>query len=411
MRVLRLVATVFIVLLIVSLSVFGGVVLDRRVLAFVAPPATIPADASSQFELLAQAWNLVQHVYVDRAAVQPQALGYGAIQGMVDALGDTGHSRFLSPQMVKQEDDLTQGRLVGIGAQVEMKDGHVVIAAVFDNSPAQKGGLHAGNIILKVDGQNVAGLSLSEVVSHVTGPEATQVTVTILDPTTGQMRDVILTRAVIQINYVSWHMLPGTSLAHLHIALFSQNMSHDLIVALQEIQQQKASALILDLRNNPGGLLDEAIATTSQFLASGNVLLVRDAEGQVKPIAVQPGGLATDIPMVVLIDQGTASAAEIVAGALQDANRAKVVGETTFGTGTVLNQFPLSDGSAVMLATQEWLTPKGRVIWHQGLAPDMTVSLPQDADPIFPMREDSLTAGALSQIKDAQLLQAIDLLQ
>jgi len=191
---------------------------------------------------------------------------------------------------------------------------------------------------------------------------------------------------------------------------FSQGVTDDLKAALQEIQEQGASAIVLDLRNNPGGLLDEAIGTASQFLSSGNALLVRDAEGNTTPMPVKPGGLAVEIPMVVLINQGTASAAEIVSGALQDAGRARLVGETTFGTGTVLNEMALSDGSALLLATQEWLTPAGRVIWHEGIAPDVEVSLAEDGSQLVPDSVRDLTEEQLKAGGDAQLLRAIEIL-
>jgi carboxyl-terminal processing protease len=209
---------------------------------------------------------------------------------------------------------------------------------------------------------------------------------------------------------VTWQQLPGTQIAHLRISAFSQGVTDDLEQALGEIRQQDLEGIILDLRSNPGGLLREAVGTTSQFLSGGNVLQVRDAQGNVEPIAVEEGGLAPDLPLVVLINQGSASASEIVSGALQDAERATLVGETTFGTGTVLNTFLLSDGSALLLATEEWLTPSGRVIWHQGIEPDVEVVLPDDATPLVPRLETDLSAGELRDSQDVQLLRALDLL-
>ena len=152
------------------------------------------------------------------------------------------------------------------------------------------------------------------------------------------------------------------------------------------------------------------MAVASQFLSGGNVFVEKNAQGQTTAVPVQPGGVATSIPMVVLVNGGTASAAEIVSGALQDAHRATVIGETTFGTGTVLNQFSLSDGSALLLATEEWLTPSGRVIWHRGLAPDQTVALAPDAVPVFPESEQGLTAEQLRASTDTQLVRALHIL-
>jgi carboxyl-terminal processing protease len=279
-----------------------------------------------------------------------------------------------------------------------------------DGSPAQRAGLRPGDIILKVDGQNVVDLPLDEVVGHILGPAGTQVTLTILEPKTGNMRDVTLERAKITIDNVTWQQLPGTTIAHVRVSAFSKGVTQDLKDTLAEVQGQGMTGLVLDLRSNPGGLLDEAVGVASQFLEEGNVLLVKDARGKTSPVPVQAGGTAVDIPVVVLVDQGTASSAEIVTGALQDAERATVVGETTFGTGTVLQEFPLSDGSVLLLATQEWLTPKGRVIWHRGLEPDVTVALPSDAEPLLPLTERGLTAEQLRDSSDAQLLRALDLL-
>jgi carboxyl-terminal processing protease len=398
------------ILLTLGLGLAGGVGLDRQVLVASLPPDTIPPDATPDFHLMGEAWDLIQQDYVDRAAVQPLPLTYGAIGGMVDALGDTGHSRFLSPEMVQQERDATQGQFEGIGAEVQTKDGHVVIVAPIDGSPAQKAGLQPGDIILKVDGIDITGLPLNQVVQRILGPAGTKVTLTILNPATGSTRDVTLVRARITIQNVTWARLPDTTIAQVRIAAFSEGVTKDLQKALADIQQQGLTGIILDLRNDPGGLLDEAIGVASQFLKGGNVLLEKNAQGQITPVPVQPGGVAPDVPVVVLINAGTASAAEIVAGALQDERGATLVGETTFGTGTVLSEFSLSDGSALLLATEEWLTPNGRTIWHKGISPNDVISLPPTGAPLFPEAEQGMTSAQLQNSEDKQLLKALDLL-
>ncbi|MCL4487281.1 MAG: S41 family peptidase [Chloroflexi bacterium] len=407
--ILRRLAVLLAILLLLVVGTGAGVALDREVLVAHAQSGTTPANGPD-FQLITEAWNTIQREYVDHSAEQSQPLTYGAISGMVDALGDTGHSTFLSPQMVKSENDYTQGKFEGIGAEVEEKNGNVVIVAPIDGSPAQKAGLHAGEAILKVDGNDVSGLPLEQVVGKILGPAGTQVTLTLLDPNTGKTSDVTLTRASITINNVTWQRLPGTNVAHLRIAGFSQGVTQDLKQALTDMKQQGVTAVILDLRNNPGGLLDEAVNTTSQFLSSGDVLLEKNAQGQVTHVTVRSGGIATEMPMAVLVNNGSASASEIVAGALQDAHRGTLIGETTFGTGTVLNEFPLSDGSALMLAVEEWLTPSGRVIWHKGITPDQTVTLPSDAMALTPEAERGMTAEQLQASGDQQLLQALQLL-
>jgi carboxyl-terminal processing protease len=207
-----------------------------------------------------------------------------------------------------------------------------------------------------------------------------------------------------------WRLLPGTSVAHLRIVTFSKGVTKELRKDLSTIQKNRGTGLILDLRNNPGGLYEEAVSSASQFLQSGNVLLEKNALGKIEAVPVRPGGIATTTPLVVLINGGTSSGAEIVAGALKDAHRAKLVGEKTFGTGTVLEAFPLSDGSALMLAIEEWLTPGGHEIWHRGIPPDIVVSLPPEVTPLLPTTESELTAEKLQESGDVQLLRALDLL-
>jgi len=388
---------------------FGaGIVLDRDL--FVAHAQTPTAITGPDFKLITEAWNQIERHYVDKSAEQTQPLTYGAIGGMVNALGDTGHSTFLTPQMVKSERQFTSGQFEGIGAQVESKENHIVILATFDNSPAQRAGLRAGHIILKVNGNDITGLGVEQVVSQILGPAGTNVTLTILDPKTGQSFEITLTRARIAVNNVTSQILPGTNIAHIRVTSFSQGVSQQLKQTLTDLQQQGVTGVILDLRNNPGGLLSEAINVTSQFLSDGNVLQEKDAQGQIIKVGVRSGGVATQVPLVVLVNKGSASASEITAGALQDANRATLVGETTFGTGTVLTQFALSDGSALMLAIQEWLTPNGRVIWHKGIVPDQTVALAPDAVMLTPTSERDLTLEQLRASSDQQLLKAFNLL-
>ena len=390
-------------------GLIGGAILGCHLLIAFAPD-TVPPDAEANFRLMAEAWNTVQRVYVDRNSIKPKRMTYGAISGMVDSLGDTGHSRFLTPEMLKQEHNLTKGELEGIGAEVQMKDGQLVIVAPIDGSPAQKAKLKPGDVIQKVDGKEVSGLPLDQAVDLILGPAGSAVRLTVLDPPTRQTRDITLIRARVTLHNVTWNPLPGTTVAHLRISTFSKGVAKELREALIGIQREKLTALILDLRNNPGGLYDEAVSAASQFLRSGNVLLEKNALDKIRPVPVQPGGVATDIPMVALVNGGTSSGAEIVAGTLQDGHRAILVGEKTFGTGTVLQTFPLSDGSALMLAIEEWLTPDGHVIWHHGITPDVAVSLPPEATLLSPVTEKELTSEKLRESGDVQLLRALDLL-
>jgi carboxyl-terminal processing protease len=360
---------------------------------------------------LTQAWNTIQRQYVDQSVVQPKELTYGAINGMVDALGDTGHSAFLTPEMARELKSMESGEFKGVGLEIQIKAGHVVVVAPVDDSPAQRAGIRAGDIIAKVGGKDVSDLPLNKVIEQISGRPGTKVTLTIQDPHTERTRDLTITRAAIKLHEVTWHRLPGTAIAHLRLATFDFGVTKDLRKALRAIERDELRGVVLDLRNNPGGLLDEAISVASEFLSEGNVLIAKDGRGQTEEVPVQKGGLATNLPLVVLVNEGSASAAEIVAGALQDAHRAPLLGQTTFGTGTVLEQFRLSDGSALLLAVEEWLTPAGRSFWHKGLAPEFEVILPTEIDPLVPSNERELTPEQLQATDDRQLLRAMDVLR
>jgi carboxyl-terminal processing protease len=234
---------------------------------------------------------------------------------------------------------------------------------------------------------------------------------TVEDPRSNRTRQVTVTRASIKLHEVTWHRLPGTDIVHVRIATFDSGVTKDLRKALQEAsQKQDVKGIILDLRNDPGGLLEEAIGVASQFLKEGPIVLTKDAKGEITRMLAEPDGQATEVPLAVLVNQGSASAAEIVAGALRDTDRAPLIGETTFGTGTVLQQFMLSDGSALLLAVGEWLTPKGQSFWHKGITPQYAVTLPAEINPLVPSEENGMTPEQLSASDDRQLLTALRLL-
>jgi carboxyl-terminal processing protease len=369
-----------------------------------------PSRSELNNRLINEAWKTVRRHYVDRSALKPVPETYGAIAGMVDALGDTGHSTFLTPEMVKQFKFIERNELQGIGVRIQSKQGHVVIVAPIDGSPAQRAGLRSGDIILKVGQDDIAGWPLARVVEHVTGRPGTAVELSILNPRTGKVRQVTIIRASIKLHNLAWARLPGTAIVDLRITSFGEGLTKDLRDTLADIRRQEPEGLILDLRDNPGGLLDEAVGVASQFLSGGNVLLVRNAQGHTRPVPVEKGGAVTNVPLAVLVNFGTASAAEIVAGALQDAHRATLIGETTFGTGTVLGEFRLSDGSALLLAIEEWLTPDGHSFWHKGILPGIKVKLPDDATPLLPENLHGMSPDQLKSSDDTQLLRALGFL-
>jgi carboxyl-terminal processing protease len=360
-----------------------------------------------------QAWRLVHGHYVDRAHLDDKKLLEGATAGMVEALGDVGHTAYLSAEEWKRMESGLEGHFEGIGAGLNMRQRRPTIAQVMPNSPARKAGLKPGDVILKVDGKDVDGMSLDQIVQRVRGPAGTEVTLTVLRDGESQPRDVTITRGRVETPDVTWRMLPGTKVAHVALREFGKQADAQLRSALEAARKAGARGVILDVRGNPGGLKEQAVAVTSEFLKPGEVVFIeQDAAGKRQEVAVKDGGTAQDIPLVLLIDEGTASSAEILAGALQDYGRAKLVGTRTFGTGTVLEPFgPLNDGSYLLLAVAQWLTPKGRQIWHHGIPADVRVELPANVQPLLPDEETDLTGEALAHSKDAQLRKALELLQ
>lgn len=368
------------------------------------------SEEPAKFEIFWQAWDLVQENFVDRQALDPDVMTYGAIRGMVSALGDEGHTAFLTPEEREDQQSELSGTFSGIGAQLGIRDQLPVIVAPFDGSPADLAGIKAGDIILQVDGQDVTTLPLNEIVALIRGPEGTEVTLSLLRPDESRSLEVTITRGEIKVPAASWAMVPGTKVALIRLSQFSANALTDIVTSANEAKAAGAEAMIVDVRNNPGGLLEQAISVTSQFLDDGDVLLEEDAQGRRKAYAVESGGVATELPMVVLINPGSASSAEIFAGAIQDHSRGKLVGETTFGTGTVLQPYVLEDGSALLLGTRQWLTPNGRLIRKQGISPDFTVDLPIEANLLAPEEIEAMTPEEISASEDLQLLKALEVL-
>ena len=410
MKLLIKVVVLALVLFVFTSTAFGvGVALGGSGLLF-QPGVVRAADQPTEFDTFWQAWDIVHRYFVDRDALDATRLTYGAIQGMVAALGDEGHTTFLTPQEVTRQRTGISGGYSGIGAQLGVRDGLPVIVAPFDGSPAQAAGIKAGDIIIEVNNVDVTAWSLDEIVEQVRGEAGTEVELTVLHPDEGESYEITVVRGEIDSPNATWSMLPGTDVALIRLSQFSADATEELTAAIREAEAAGATSLIVDVRNNPGGLLRQAVSVTSQFLADGLVLQQEDADGTRKLFPVEEGGVATDIPMVVLINRGSASSSEIFAGALQDQDRAVVVGETTFGTGTVLQPFRLEDGSALMLGTSQWLTADGRLIRKQGIEPDVTVELPIGTPLISPDVVEDMSVDELLESQDAQLLKALELL-
>jgi carboxyl-terminal processing protease len=372
-------------------------------------PAALGEQDRESLALFAQALDTVRDDYVDQEALDPQKQTYGAIEGMLDTLGDDGHTRFLTPEEREQNREGLSGNYEGIGIEIENRDDKVVVVAPMEGTPADRAGIEPGDVVVAVNGEKVGDDGLSEVVDEIRGPEGTNVKVTILRD--GDERVFDLERTEIETLVASWVLVPGSDVAHVRLSSFSEDSAQKLMQALEEARAAGARRYILDVRNNPGGRLDQAVEMAEGFLQPGSVVYIRqDASGEREEVRVEGGSEPTDAPVVVLVNEGTASSSEILAGALRDNDRATVIGETTFGTGTVLSEFTLRDGSAILLGVAEWLTPDGDFIRETGIVPDEKVSLAEDAEPLTPDEARDLSREEILE-RDAQLRRAYEKLQ
>ncbi|HZF58988.1 MAG TPA: S41 family peptidase [Rubrobacter sp.] len=367
-------------------------------------PASLGEEDRESLALYAEALDTVRDDYVDQETLDPEKQTYGAIEGMLDTLGDEGHTRFLTPEEREQNEEGLSGTYVGIGVQLEAERDEVVVAAPIENSPADRAGIRAGDVLIAVNGESVRGEDISEIVERVKGPEGTAVRLTVLRG--DEERRFDLTRAEIRSPVVSWALIGDTDVAHVSLFSFSDESAQELRGAFEEARSAGARRFVLDLRNNPGGRLDQAVEMAGFFLEPGSVAYLRKAaSGEREEIQVEGEPGLTDAPLAVLVNRGSASSSEILAGALRDNGRATVIGETTFGTGTVLSEFVLEDGSSILLGVAEWLTPDGDFIRETGIAPDVEVKLDEGTEPLTPQdvrdlsREEALA-------RDAQLRRA-----
>jgi carboxyl-terminal processing protease len=374
------------------------------------PLPSTPASAPADFDLFWQALDIIRQNYVGRSELTDQQITYGAIKGMVDALGDTAHSVFLTPEAVQAENESLNGSVVGIGVLLGTKDDRVVVISVISGSPAEKAGIRTGDAIVSVDGTAVSGLAPEEVAPKVRGEAGTPVQLEIERPSTGATLNLSVVREELHFPAASWSMVPGTNTAMLRLVQFSTGSAAELRAARDAATAAGATSFILDLRGNPGGYVGEAVDSASLFLDHKTVYIRELADGQRIPVVTNDQIPATDAPLVVLIDQGTASSAEIVSAAIKSAGRAELVGETTFGTGTVLLNFGLPDGSAVRLAVERWLTPDGDLIFGKGVAPTIELAEPTAEIPLDPNEVGQLTPEQVATMPDTQLRRAIELL-
>ena len=376
-----------------------------------------PNDQSHYYSnLIQQAWTIIDQNYVDRKAINYQQMSYDAIRAMLADLHDKGHTYFLSPTELKAQQQELSGTSTGIGIYIQQNPStnQVVISATVPGAPAEKAGFKSGDIIEAVNGTSTTGKSLDAVSSLIQGKVGTTVSITVLRPSTKQTLTISVKRAQFTIPNVILHYIGEAHIAHIQVMGFDSGVADQLKTALIKAKKDGARGIILDLRDNPGGYFQEAIDTASLFLNSGKtVVLEQDASGNRKADKTSISSVDTQIPLLVLVNGNTASAAEIVSGALQDNNRATIMGTKTLGTGTILNEFDLPDGSAIYLGVIEWLTPKGHFIRNLGITPNIVVNMPANNYPLSPNQENqqNMSLQQIFQSGDAQLISAIKYLQ
>ena len=376
--------------------------------------------------LFSEVMEKVRRDYVDGTNLTYQDLVYGALKGMINELDP--HSEFLDPEKYKDLQSDTEGHFGGLGIVIAMKDNFVTVVAPMEDTPGFKAGILSGDRIIKINGKSTENMTLPDAVKILRGDPNTEVSMTIMRPSSGQVKDYTLTRAVITVDMVKdingkkEFPLGENKIGYIRLTQFGEKTSDDLETALNKLKSQGMQGLILDLRWNPGGLLDQAVEVCEKFLPRGQLIVStegRNASQDSKHRAAGHGDELKGMPIVVLVNLGSASASEIVSGCLQDLHRAIILGEKTFGKGSVQSIIPLDDGSALRLTTAKYYTPSHKVIHEVGITPNIIVPTTDEEDYNIRMQ---LTPGGLESLDekdrervksshDPQLERAEDLLK
>jgi len=385
-------------------------------------------EGYEELKVFTEALSMVKKNYVED--VKAKDLVYGAIRGMLSSLDP--HSSFLNPEAYKEMQAETKGEFGGIGIQIGVKEGMLTVIAPIEDTPAYMAGIKAGDKIIKINNESTKDMSLHDAVSKMRGVPKTSVTITILREGWKETKDFTLVRELIKIKSVKSRLLEE-GIGYVKISQFQEQTAADLSTAMEKLMQEKMNSLVLDLRNNPGGLLNSAVSVTSDFLPPGKlVVYIKGKKGERTEYNTGDERPNYDMPMIVLVNEGSASASEIVAGALKDWNRAVILGAKTFGKGSVQSVIPLSDGSGLRLTTAIYYTPKGTSIQATGIVPDIVVKLEikekGKEHPVIrekdlerhlknnegeevPKEPEEMAPIEVEEKEDAQLQRAIDLLK
>jgi len=358
-----------------------------------------------QVPLFTDAITIIQSEYVEE--VKAKDLIYGALRGMLTSLDK--HSQFMDPDEYREMQVETKGEFGGLGIVITIKDNHLTIISPLDDTPAYHAGVKAGDMIVKIDGESTKDITLMEAVKKMRGKPGTDCTLTIMREDERKLLEFTITRDIIKIKSVKEARVIEDKIGYIRIVEFQQRTPRDLEKALNSLEKEGIDSLILDLRNNPGGLLETSVEVADKFIASGVIVSTRGRiKSQDQEFVAHLRGTHPDYPIVVLVNEGSASASEIVAGAVQDHNRGILLGTKTFGKGSVQTVVPLADGSALRLTTAEYFTPHGRCIHEVGITPDIVVEVsakpPEEA-------EVAIVEEPEVEVYDDQLARAIDLLK
>jgi carboxyl-terminal processing protease len=356
--------------------------------SYLQPPQSVtPADRPAEITTFWEAWSFLNEQYYGELPANSERV-YGAIRGMVASLNDP-HTAFIDPVRAAVVSENMKGSFEGIGATIRLDEaGRLVVADLMLEQPAFKAGLRPEDIILEVDGQSVEGLSLYEAVLLIRGPTNSTVVLTVRREAEAEPFQISITRSKIELEVVEAKLLEEGKIGYVRLTQFSGGAADKLATAIEDLFEQGAKSLIFDLRSNPGGLLSEAVEVSSLFVPKDETIVIEKLKGgEEKTFTAKRGQqIPAETPLVLLVNEGSASASEIVAGAMQDLERATVIGEQTFGKGSVQLPHSLSDGSELRVTIAEWLTPAGRQIHGQGITPDIVVEmsfedLENDSDP------------------------------
>jgi carboxyl-terminal processing protease len=410
----------FVLIVLALLAVINGLLALRLFTAHAAE--NDPDSGYAQIAVFAKAMQLLRQDYVDGNKTSYHDLVYAAMKGMLASLDP--HSQFMEPDDFRDMQDDTRSRFNGLGIEVSTKNGVLTVVTPMEDTPAAKAGILAGDQILKINGTPTEKLELQQAVNLLRGKPEQKATLTILRPSSKEVKDYVLERAEVKVQSVkNVHLLDkeltgAFKVGYVRVVQFNEPTAEDLAKALDELQKQGMQALILDLRNNPGGLLNSAVDVCSQFLPPNTVVVSTQGRAASQEREYTTSSTAKErprFPMAVLVNEGSASGAEIVSGALKDLKRAILVGETTFGKGSVQNVLQLPDGSALRFTTAKYYTPGKQVIHANGVAPNIAVPMTvEQQHALFIARNsDVKTDDEKTQIRsrDPQMLRAIDALK